>query len=85
MKTKWIVILAFAFANTSTFRIEYSSDLNEYETAKEAIEHGFTLNRNDDFNIGKIVDGKLDSVYWMDKKLEESEKTLTKIQEEVAL
>lgn len=78
---EWIVI-----AGTITgYRAEYTSDLRGFSRRSEAVVHGFTLGRLDDFNVGFVCDGQLGSLWWMDKQVSESAATLARIGAEIGL
>lgn len=64
--SKFIVIQQFAWCNDSGVGIEYSSDLEEFDSRDDAIEHGFELAGCDDFNIGVIENGDLVSFDYME-------------------
>lgn len=46
-------------------------DSEIFETKDEAIKHGFTFGRSDDFNVGHVVGGFLTGFYWMDRELKD--------------
>lgn len=83
--SKFIVIQQRLWCNESGFGIEYSSDLEEFESRKEAIKHGFEITDSDDFNIGVIEDSRLVSFDWMGKPVGESQETINEIAEALGL
>lgn len=78
-KRGYIVIIQRAWCNESGFGINYDSDLNEFESRKDAIDYGAELCGSDDFNIGVVESGRLVSFDWMDKPVGESPETLAEI------
>lgn len=82
---KFIVIIGSAFCSERDFGVSYSSDLIEFADRQAAIDHGFTQDRSDDFNIGVISGCKLIDFAWMGESLNEDEQTLRKIPSEIGL
>lgn len=64
---QYIVLCGHAWMNDQGSGITYDWDRRTFSTRQDAIDHGFTLNRSDDFNIGTVVGGKLTAIGWMDK------------------
>lgn len=62
-----------------------SSDLEQFDTNKAAIKHGFEITGSDDFNIGRIVDGRLVEFLWMKKPLKTSDIELHEIADDIGL
>ncbi|MEN4905682.1 antitoxin [Rahnella bonaserana] len=83
--TKYIVIQCSAWCNASGSGLTYSSDLEGFDKRDKAIKHGFKVQGSDDFNIGVVTNGKLASLDWMAKSLDESEETLAEIAEQIGL
>lgn len=83
--TKYIVIQCSAWCNQTEAGLNYSSDLEEFERRDKAIKHGLKIQESDDFNIGVVTNGKLVSLDWMAKPLDESEETLAEIAKEIGL
>jgi len=82
----WIVIAGDAVGDQSTgYRSEYHSDLREFSHKSEAASHGFTLGRSDDFNLGFVRGGRLESMWWMDERVRNDAETLAKIGEQIGL
>ena len=82
---KFIVIQQRLWCNESGHGINYSSDLDTFDTRKEAIKNGFQITESDDFNIGIIENGRLVSFDWMDKPVGESQETLNEISDAIGL
>lgn len=61
------------------FSIAYAIDGKRFESRKAAIDHGFTFDRSDDFNIGVWDSGKLVSLDWMEKPVDTDPDLLSKI------
>ena len=69
--THYIVICQSAVGNPeSGYGVTYASDMREFTYRDDAIRHGFALGRSDDFNVGKIENGRLDGFYWMSGRLD---------------
>ncbi len=85
MTVKFIVILQSAWCNENGTGVCYNSDLEEFDTRKGAIKHGFELRDSDDFNIGVVINGCLSSFDWMNHKISETPETIQKISEELGL
>lgn len=83
--TKYIVIQCAAWCNATGSGLTYSSDLEEFEKRDKAIKHGWEIQESDDFNIGVVTNGKLVSLDWMAKSLNESEESLAEIAEQIGL
>ena len=83
--TKYIVILRSGWCNETGHGLNCSSDLEGFDKRDKAIKHGFKVQGSDDFNIGVVTNGKLVSLDWMDKSLNESEETLAEIAEQIGL
>ena len=81
----WIVITGSIVGDPgSGYRTEYTSDLRPFSHKSEAVSHGFTLGRSDDFNLGFVRGGQLESLWWMDKRLYQDAATFTDIPERLA-
>jgi hypothetical protein len=63
----------------------YGFDDKRFPDRQQAIDHGFTLDRSDDFNIGVIEDGKLVSLDWMEKPVDTDPTLLADIAEQIGL
>lgn len=74
-----------AWCNDGGCGIEYSSDLEEFDTRKDAIKNGFKITESDDFNIGVVDGGRLVSFDWMGKPVGESQETIQEIAEALGL
>jgi hypothetical protein len=61
------------------FEVVYNWDRRRFLDRKDAIAHGFTLDRSDDFNIGVLQDGKLISLDWMDKRVDDKPEFLRRV------
>jgi hypothetical protein len=81
-ETQYIVILQSVVGN---FEIAYEWDFEAFKTLKQAIKHGFTLDRSDDFNIGIIRDGHLVQLNWMEKNIDEELEVLKEIEKHIDL
>ena len=74
--TRWIVICQRVFTSNGHHEVAYTSDLKEFDSRDDAISYGFTLNRSDDFNIGKLVNGRLKEFCWMQEPCEHDVKRI---------
>lgn len=83
--TKYIVIQCSAWCNQVEAGLNYSSDLEEFDKRDKAIKHGLKIQESDDFNIGVVTNGRLVSLDWMAKPLDESEENLAEIAKEIGL
>jgi hypothetical protein len=82
----WIVITGSAVGDPgSGYGTEYTSDLRKFGRKSEAVSHGFTLGRSDDFNLGFVRGGRLESMWWMDKRVRNDAETLARIGREIGL
>jgi hypothetical protein len=82
----WIVITGTITGNPERgYVTEYASDLREFSHKSEAVDHGFTLSRSDDFNLGFVRNGRLESLWWMDKRRGEDAEALARIGREIGL
>lgn len=84
---RYITICQHVITNGKFGGVEicYTSDLETFKTIKEAISHGFTLERSDDFNIGVLIGKKLKQLLWMDKPLKYSYGELNRIQKDIGV
>lgn len=55
-----------------------SWDGRRYDSKKDAVHHGFSLDRSDDFNVGILEDGKLISFWWMDDEVDANLREIAK-------
>lgn len=75
------VICQSVVGNTNAgFSTVYAMDERRFDYRQDAIDHGFTLGRSDDFNIGVWHDGKLVSLDWMGEPVDTDPDLLLKIQ-----
>ena len=82
----WIVIAGNAVGDQgSGYGVEHASDLRKFSHKSEAVSHGFTLGRSDDFNLGFVRGGRLESMGWMDKRVGNDAETLARIGREIGL
>jgi len=82
----WIVIAGSITGDPERgFSTTYDSDLREFSHKPDAVSHGFTLGRSDDFNLGFVRSGRLESLWWMDKQIGEHPETLARIGREMGL
>jgi 2-hydroxychromene-2-carboxylate isomerase len=65
--------------------IEHYWDGHRFARKAAAVSHGFATRQSDDFNIGRIVRGGLESIWWMDENLNEPAETVAGIAAEVGL
>jgi hypothetical protein len=63
----WIVVLQNIVGTGG--RTVYNWDSKCFPSRELAIEHGFTLDRSDDFNVARIENGKVVQFFWMDEEL----------------
>lgn len=82
---QFIAIFAHAWCNDSGHGIGYDSTLLIHETREGAIEEGYQSRNSDDFNVGVVVDGKLVSLDWMDKVVEDSPEMMLNVSEQIGL
>jgi hypothetical protein len=82
----WIVITGTVTGNPADgYRTEYASDLREFSHKHAATRHGFTLGRSDDFNLGFVRNGRLESLWWMEDRTHGDAETLARIGREIGL
>jgi hypothetical protein len=82
----WITITGHAIGNDRDgFRIAYDWDRRQFSHKSEAVSNGFEATGTDDFNVGFIENGRLESLWWMEKNLGEDESTLAEIGREIGL
>lgn len=70
---------------SSPFETVYGFDGKFFDARHAAIDHGFTLGRSDDFNIGVIDGGKLVSVDWMENAVDYDPDLMCKISVQIGL
>lgn len=84
--SEYIVIIAYAFGSPNEgYSIRHAWDYERFRTRKAAIRHGFKMRDSDDFNIGVVADGKLTSVDWMEKVVDDDPNELARIADEIGL
>lgn len=84
--TGHIVIIASAFCSPNgPIGVSYSWDGKCHAKLEDAITDGYHIRDSDDFNIGRVVSGKLIELTWMGKKLDEPKSQLRKIGAEIGL
>lgn len=81
--TGYIVLCGQAWMNEHGSGINYDWDRRTFGTRRAAIDHGFTLGRSDDFNIGTVVGGKLAAIGWMEKDHDTAADRLAEISKEL--
>lgn len=79
MTTLSYIVICANVVGSESFETVYSSDDREFDDREAAIDHGFTLGRCDDFNIGVLRDGKLVSVDWMHQTVDASPDVLFRV------
>lgn len=52
------------------YEIAYSCDGKVFHDREDAIAHGFTKGRSDDFNVGVLRNGRLVSLDWMQQSVD---------------
>lgn len=76
----YAVITGHAVGNDRAgFHVVYDWDRHAFASKPEAVSHGFEVTGSDDFNVGVIRDGKLESLWWMENNLREPAQTLARI------
>ncbi len=82
----WITITSHAVGNDRDgFRVAYDWDHRQFSHKADAVSNGFELTGSDDFNVGFVRNGRLESLWWMDKNLSEDKATLDGIGREIVL
>lgn len=82
---EFIVIVGSAWANERGVGVSYSWDGERFNNRNDAIKHGFTLGRSDDFNIGQTYGDDLVWFGWMDSRIDETEEDAREIAEQIGL
>jgi hypothetical protein len=67
------------------YRTVYNWDGTAFPAKSGAIDNGFAAGRSDDFNVGIVRDGKLLSLWWMDKQFAHDPETIAAIAHEIGL
>lgn len=81
----WIVVTGNAVGDQGNgYGTEYTSDLRKFSHKSDAVSHGFTLGRSDDFNLGFVRGGRLESMWWMDERVYQDVEHLKEIPERLA-
>lgn len=84
--TEYIVLCGQVVGgNGQPFEIVYGFDGERFAERKKAIRHGLKVRGSDDFNIGVIRDGKLISLDWMHKVVDDGPDILEPIAEQIDL
>ncbi len=82
----WITVTGHAIGNDRDgFRVAYDWDHRQFSHKADAVANGFKLTGADDFNLGFVRDGRLESLWWMDKNLSEDKITLEQVGREIGL
>lgn len=82
---EYIVLAGSVWANERGSGVSYFTDHSRFANRNAAIEHGFTFDRSDDFNIGVLEDGELVSLDWMHEMVDDDTETLAEISKEIGL
>lgn len=86
MQHQYIVLCPQAYCNPGArTSIEHATDGKRFAERADAIKHGFTLGRSDDFNIGVLRDGRLISLDWMETVVSDKAHELADIAEQILL
>lgn len=85
-KTEYIVLCGQVVGgNSLAFETVYGFDGERFATRDQAVAHGFSLDRADDFNIGVVKAGALVSLDWMDKAVNTDPALLAAISKQIGL
>lgn len=85
MSTKTFIVLCGQVVGGGPFFVEYSFDGRKFDNLANAIDHGATLRRSDDFNIGVLEDGKLIRIDWMSQIVDTDPVLMAKVSKQVGL
>jgi hypothetical protein len=83
-KMEYIVLCANV-VGSGPFETAYSFDGRRFTDRDDAIKHGFTLGRSDDFNIGVLRDGELLTVDWMTMVVDREHDLMRNIEKQICL
>jgi len=82
----WITITAQAEGSDHDgFRVAHYWDGRTFASKPEAVSNGFEARGSDDFNVGYVKGGRLESLWWMENRLAEDEPTLAGIAREIGI
>ena len=79
------IVLCGQVVGSGPFVTVYNFDGQRFDNREDAIQHGFTLDRSDDFNIGVLRNGKLVSLDWMVQTVDSEPALMAKISEGIYL
>ncbi len=82
---KEYIVLCAQIVGSDRFETVYAFDGKSFPTREQAIAHGFTKDRSDDFNIGVLEFGKLVSLDWMQEPIGEDPDVIAQIADQVGL
>jgi hypothetical protein len=86
MTVTYITVIASAVGHEPEgFSVDYDWDHRHFATKPEAVSNGFELRGCDDFNVGIVSDGRLVSLWWMDRQVTETAEVLAEIGREIGL
>lgn len=81
----WIVVVGRAWMNPTGHGMNYYWHGEVFTDKALAVSHGFVMADSDDFNLGRVEDGRLVSLWWMDNNLDESAEVLAEIERQISL
>lgn len=86
MAETFIVLIGHVVGNPDAgFDIVTCWDGRRFSAKPDAVSHGFRLAGSDDFQIGVVRDGRLVSVWWMDRQIDELPEDLAARSREIGL
>jgi hypothetical protein len=86
MPETYVTIIGHAVGNDRDgFRIAHDWDGRTFTAKAEAVSNGFRAIGCDDFNVGVVKAGRLVSVWWMDRQINEPPGELEMIGREMGL
>ena len=77
---QYTVIVGRLWMDGSFYGTSYTNDGMMFRRRRAAIGHGFISVGSDDFNIGRLIDGKLVSLDWMEETVETDPEILADVQ-----
>jgi len=86
MPETFIVLIGRVVGNEDAgFDIVTYWDGRQFAAKPDAVSHGFRLAESDDFQIGVVAGGRLASVWWMDRQIDELPEDLAARSREIGL
>ena len=86
MTVRYVTLCAQVVGNERDgYEIAHNWDGRYFADKAAAVSNGFSIRESDDFNVGVVRDGTLESLWWMDVQIDETPESLREIAAECGI